>query len=253
MKLCYIIYLKYEKTGGIALDEGIVVVVRSTIGFFSLLIFTRVLGKQQISQLTFFDYALGITIGSIAATLTTDLSSRAWPHWVGLITWAVLGYLMEATTIKWIKVAEYVDGKPMIVIMKGKIMEESLKKMRFRVADVLSLLRNKQVFDLNEVEYAILEPNGQISVLLKSEHQPLTPKDLNMMPQPAAVGVELIYDGVILDENLRSINREREWLMNQLKNYNIKDVSEVFLASVNSLGSFYVDKYNDHIKKSNKQ
>ncbi|GAA0727518.1 DUF421 domain-containing protein [Clostridium malenominatum] len=234
------------------MNEGLVVIVRSVISFFSLLIFTKILGKQQISQLAFFDYVLGITIGSIAATLTTDLSSRAWPHWVGLITWAVLSYLMEVITMKWIKVGEYVDGKPTIVIKKGKIMEDSLKKMKFRAADLLSLLRNKNVFDLSEIEYAILETNGEISIMLKTEHQPLTPKDMKIKTEPLALGTELIYDGVVLDENLRSINKGRKWLMSELKKYNVKEVSEVFLAFINPTGSLYIDKYNDRIHRRNK-
>ena len=109
------------------MNEGLVVLVRSTIAFFSLLIFTRIIGKEQISQLTFFDYVLGISIGSIAASLTTDLSSRAWPHWIGLLTWAVLGYLMELITMKWRYAAKYLEGEPTIVIMNGKIMESALK------------------------------------------------------------------------------------------------------------------------------
>ena len=102
------------------MNEGLVVLVRSIIAFFSLLIFTRIIGKEQISQLTFFDYVLGITIGSIAASLTTDLSSSAWPHWVGLITWAALGYLMEIVTLKWRYAAKVLEGEPVIVIITEK-------------------------------------------------------------------------------------------------------------------------------------
>lgn len=138
------------------MNEGLVVAVRSVIGFFSLLIFTRIIGKEQISQLTFFDYVLGITIGSIAASLTTDLSSRAWPHWIGLLSWAALGYLMELITLKWRYAAKYLEGEPTIVIMNGKIMEKSLKKMKYRVSDIMALLRNKGVFDLNQVDFAII-------------------------------------------------------------------------------------------------
>ena len=90
------------------MNEGLVVLVRSIISFFTLLIFARLLGKEQISQLTFFDYVLGITIGSIAASLTTDLSSRAWPHWIGLLCWAGLGYLMELISMKWRYAAKYI-------------------------------------------------------------------------------------------------------------------------------------------------
>lgn len=231
------------------MNEGLVVFVRAVIGFFSLLIFTRLLGKEQISQLTFFDYVLGITIGSIAASLTTDLSSRAWPHWVGLLTWAVLGYLMEIVTLKWRYAAKYLEGEATIVIMNGKIMEKALRKMKFRASDILELLRNKGVFDVNQVEFALMEPNGQLSVLKKAEYQPLTPKDMNILVSPSGISTELVYDGIIIEENLRQLNKDKKWLMSQLKKQGISDVAEAFLVTLNPQGSLYVDKYEDHISK----
>lgn len=195
------------------------VIVRSFIGFFSLLIFARIIGKEQISQLNFFDYVLGITIGSMAATLTTDLSSRAWPHWVGLLTWAVLGYLMELISTKWRYAAKYLEGEPAIVIMNGKIMENVLRKMKYRISEILELLRNKGVFDLNQVDFAIIEPNGQISVLLKPEYQPLTPKDMKIAVSPTGISTELVYDGIVFEENLRQLNKDKEWLLKELKRY----------------------------------
>ena len=216
------------------MNEGLVVFVRSIIAFFSLLIFTRLLGKEQISQLTFFDYVLGITIGSIAGTLTTDLSSRALPHWIGLLTWAALGYLLEIISLKSRYAAKYLEGEPTIVIMNGKIME---------------LLRNKDVFDVNQVDFAIMEPNGQLSVLKKPEHLPLTPKDMNIQVTPSGIAVELIYDGVIIEENLRQMGKTRDWLMKELRKHGISDETEVFFAALNSAGSFYIDKYRDHIRK----
>jgi uncharacterized membrane protein YcaP (DUF421 family) len=231
------------------MNEGLVVVVRSIISFFTLLIFAKILGKQQISQLTFFDYVLGITIGSIAAELTTDLSTRAWPQWVGLLSWAALGYLMEYITMKWRYAAKYIEGEPTIVIMNGKIMEDAMRKMKFRVSDIMELLRNKDVFDLNEVDFAIIEPNGQLSVLKKPEHQPLTPKDMKITKKSSGISTELIYDGIMIEENLHQLNKNKTWLMKQLKAQGIKDISEVFLATLNPAGSFYIDKYEDHIKK----
>ena len=231
------------------MDEGLVVLVRSIISFFSLLIFARVLGKEQISQLTFFDYVLGITIGSIAASLTTDLSTRAWPLWVGLLSWAALGYLMEVVCLKWRYVAKYIIGEPTIIIMHGKIMENALKKMKFRVSDVLELLRNKGVFDLNQVDFAIIESNGQISILKKPEYQTLTPKDMDLHVSIMGISTELVYDGMIIEENLRQLDKDRAWLLNQLKTQGIKDISEVFVVTLNPGGSLYVDKYEDHIKK----
>lgn len=231
------------------MNEGLVVLVRSVIAFFSLLIFAKILGKQQISQLTFFDYALGITIGSIAATLTTDLSSRAWPHFVGLFTWALLGYLMEYITEKWRYVAKYIEGEPAIVIMNGKIMEDVLRKMRYTAADIMALLRNKDVFDLSQVDFAIIEPNGQLSVLKKPDYEPLTPKDMNIVKAPSGISTELIYDGVLINENLRQLNKTEKWLTDQLKMNEVKDISEVFLATLTPSGSLYIDKYADHIRK----
>lgn len=231
------------------MNEGLVVLVRSIIGFFSLLIFTRILGKEQISQLTFFDYALGITIGSIAASLTTDLSSRAWPHWVGLLTWAALGYLMELISMKWRYAAKYLEGEPVIVIMNGKIMENVLKKVKFRASDILELLRNQGVFDINQVDFAIIEPNGQLSILKKPEYQPVTPKDMNIPVSPSGISTELVYDGILIEENLRQLNKDKAWLMSQLKMQGINDISETFLVTLNPAGSLYVDKYDDHISK----
>jgi uncharacterized membrane protein YcaP (DUF421 family) len=231
------------------LNEGLVVLVRSIIAFFSLLIFAKILGKQQISQLTFFDYALGITIGSIAATLTTDLSSRAWPHFVGLFTWALLGYFMEYITEKWRYVAKYIEGEPAIVIMNGKIMEDVLRKMRYTAADIMALLRNKDVFDLSQVDFAIIEPNGQLSVLKKPDYEPLTPKDMNIVKAPSGISTELIYDGVLINENLRQLNKTEKWLTDQLKMNEVKNISEVFLATLTPSGSLYIDKYEDHIRK----
>ncbi len=231
------------------MNEWLVVLVRSIIGFFSLLIFTRIIGKEQISQLTFFDYVLGITIGSIAASLTTDLSSRAWPHWVGLITWAALGYLMEIITLKWRYAAKVLEGEPDVVIMNGKILEKSLKKAKYRASDIIELLRNQGIFDLNEVSYAIIESNGQLSVLKKAENQPLTPKDMNIQVKDVGINIELIYDGILFTENLKQLNKTQAWLMEQLKAKGINDVSDVFLAIFNPDGSLYIDKYDDHIQK----
>lgn len=230
------------------MNEGLVVFVRALIGFFSMHIFAKVLGKQQISQLTFFDYILGITIGSIAATLTTDLSSRAWPHWVGLISWAALGYLMEFISLKWRYAAKCLEGEPTIVIMNGKIMEDVLKKMKYTVAELLGLLRNKDIFDLNEVAYAIIELNGDISVLKKPEYLLVTRKDMNIKVKPSGIGTEIIYDGIVIEENLKQLNKDKKWLLGELKKHGVEAPEEVFLLTLDPEGNLYIDKYKDHMK-----
>ncbi len=234
------------------MNEGLMVLVRGIIGFFTLLIFTRILGKQQISQLTFFDYVVGITIGSTASSLTTDLTSRAWPHWVGLFTWTVLCLILQLTTLKSKTAEKFLDGEPTIVIIDGIIHEESMKKFRYTIADLLTQLRDKGIFDISEVAYAVLEKDGKLSVLKKPECNPATPKDLNIKTSTDDIDFEVIYDGAILHDNLVIINRNERWLMNKLKKRSINDASEVFLAIYNASSGLYIDLYKDHIKQKNK-
>ena len=230
------------------MNEAAVVFVRGIIGFVTLLIFARILGKQQVSQLTFFDYILGITIGSIAASLTTDLSSRAWAHWVGLATWTGAVWLIQRITLRSRAVAKYLNGEPVVLIMNGQVMEGNLKKMRYTVDELLEQLRHQKVFDLGIVEFAVLETNGKISVLKKSQYAPATPSDLNIPTKYKGITTELIYDGVVIAENLKRVNLDRAWLEQRLKSLNIKSPGEVFLALLNTEGQLYVDLYKDHLK-----
>ncbi|MFY9296097.1 MAG: YetF domain-containing protein [Caldicoprobacterales bacterium] len=140
-------------------------------------------------------------------------------------------------------------SQPTIVIMNGKIMESALKKPKYRVSDILALLRNQGVFDVNQVDFAIIEPNGQISILKKPEYQNVINKDMNIQVPPSGISTELIYDGMVIEENLRQLNKDIPWLMDQLRKNNIKDVSEVFLATLNPAGDLYIDKYDDKITK----
>jgi len=232
------------------MNEALVVAVRGVIAFFTLLIFARFLGKEQIGQLTFFDYIMGITIGSSASSLTTDLTSRAWPHWVGLLTWTVLVLLLQVVTMKFRYASKYIDGEPTIVILNGKIMDDAMKKLRYRLDIMYEQLRKKGVFDISEVKFAILETDGQLSVMKKPEFQDVTVKDLNLPVQDKGIAVEVIYNGIIIDQNLRQLNKDRRWLADELRRQNIKSPSEVFYMTVNPDGTVYVDKYRDHLENT---
>jgi uncharacterized membrane protein YcaP (DUF421 family) len=233
-------------------NEGLMTVVRGIIGFFTLLIFTRILGKQQVSQLTFFDYVVGITIGSTASSLTTDLTSRAWPHWVGLLTWTSLCFILQLITLKSKTAEKYLDGQPTIIISNGKILDKSMKKVRYTIGDLLAQLRDKGVFDLDTVAFAVLEKDGQLSILKKSECDFVTPRDLKIKTPPASIDYEVIYDGSIIQDNLTTINRSEKWLMHKLNKQGISHTSEVFLATYNASSGLHIDLYEDHIKKEDK-
>lgn len=236
------------------MNEALVVVARSIIAFVTLFIFARLLGKQQVSQLTFFDYVLGITIGSIAASLSIDLESRAWPHWVGLAVWtlAVLGIQIAST--KSTTAAKIFMGEPVVVISKGKLLEEAMGRMRYTTGEILEQLRNQGVFDISTVEYAVMESDGQLSVLLKPEHRPATVQDLGLAPPSGGMSAQLIYDGQVIQENLQAAGVDEAWLAKRLREQGINNASEVFLASYHP-GSqrLFIDRYVDGIDTSTKK
>lgn len=229
------------------MNEGLVVLVRGIIAFFSLLIFTRILGKQQVSQLSFFEYILGITIGSIAAELTVDLSSRAWPHFVGLFTWFILTLALQFLTLKSKKFSQYIEGEPTVIIMNGQLLDKAMKKIRFRLTDLIELLRQRDVFDIHEVEIAIIEVNGKLSIIKKSQYDNVTLKDMKISAKTKGLNTDLIIDGRILSANLEKKNLTKVWLDEQLAKRNIKDPKDVFYATINSSGEIYIDKYKDDI------
>ena len=127
-----------------------------------------------------------------------------------------------------------------------------MKKFRYTIGDLLAQLRDKGIFDLADVAYAVLEKDGQLSILKKTECDPVTPKDLNIKTTKASIDVEIIYDGSIVKDNLVSINRNERWIMNNLKKRGINDASEVFLAIYNATSGLHIDLYKDHIKQKDK-
>ena len=180
--------------------------------------------------------------------MTIELTYDPWPMWVGLVTWIIAVLAIQFVTIKWRYASKYIDGEPTVVIMNGMIMEDAMKKMRYRISDLTEQLRDKGIFDMSLVEFAILETSGKLTVLKKSQYQPVTPKDLNIKTKYNGVSTELIYDGVVVENNLKQVNRDRKWLEKELKKSGVNRVSEVFFAELETSGKLYIDKYKDHIK-----
>lgn len=221
-----------------------VVIIRSTIAFFALLTLIRLIGKQQVSQLTFFDYVVGITIGSMASTLSVQLNENLTSTLAGMVTWTVLAILVAVMGIRSTWVEKVIVGKPEIIIENGKILEKNLKKNRIPISELLSELRTQGVFNIEDVEFALFEPGGKVSIQKKSQKQPLTPSDLNIPTQYEGLPTVLIMDGVVQEIALKSINLTKAWLYHQLEKQNIKD-TEVSLAQLDTKGNLYVDLKGD--------
>lgn len=227
------------------MTEPMVVVVRSVVTFLSLLVFSRILGKTHVAQLTFFDWVTGITIGSIAAEITTDLGVRPWPMYAGLIAWTGMTLLTQFASLKNRWVGKLLDGEPVVVIQNGQVLEGRLRLLRLRIDDLNGMLRSQGVFDLNEVEFAVMEPRGALSILKKSQNLPVTPSDLQIPTQYKGLGIDLVVDGEVQVQNLRRLNLNKDWLKEQLRQQKNIDLKEVFLAVIDSQGKLYVDTHAD--------
>lgn len=231
------------------MTELLHIVIRSIIAVLTLHIFARMVGKQQIGQLSFFDYISGITVGSIAADLATNLDDRPLALWAGLITWMLLIIGFQYLSLQNRQLHKLLDGEPVVVVQNGKILERNLALTRLPVDTLMSELRAKGIFDLNELEFALLETDGRLSVLKKSQYLPVTPHDLQLATEYKGLGTELIVDGKIIYQNLSEVGKDYTWLRQELNNQGIAKVEDVFYAVLSPAGTLFVDKYQDDLTK----
>lgn len=223
----------------------LVVIIRSTVSFFALLVLVRLMGKQQVAELTFFDYVVGITIGSIASTLSVQVNQNTLATLTGMAIWTILPILLAYLSLHNVWIGKVVQGEATVVIENGKILEENLKKIRLTIDDLISELRAQSVFNVADVEFALFEANGKLSILKKSQKQPVTPGDLHLSTQYEGLPTNLISDGILLEDALRSLNLSKAWLQYQLNKQNIQDITQVSLAQLDTKGNLYVDLKGD--------
>ncbi|NLO89880.1 MAG: DUF421 domain-containing protein [Clostridia bacterium] len=224
------------------------VIIQTFLAFFAILFYTRILGKQQVGQLTFFEYINGITFGSIAAVLATDVGQKqTLVHLLGLTLFAALTFIMEWAALQSRPLRKIIAGEPTIVIHNGKVLENNMKKMRYNFDELLMQLREKGIFYIGDVEYAILEPDGSLSVELKSQQKPLTREDLDLSSDYEGLSVELIMDGEVVHQNLEQIGLDENWLLSELEKRGVQDIKEVKLAVFSSKRNLFVDLDKDDL------
>ncbi len=223
------------------------IVLRAVGAFLAVLLITRLIGKSQIGQLTVTDFVNGIVIGSLAAALAIDLRTPAIYYFAGLAVFSGLTLVLEWATMKSRPLRKVLEDEPTVVIHNGKILETKMHNMRYHVDDLLMQLRAKAVFNIADVEFAVLEPNGELSVLLKSQKRPVTPEDLRLPTKYEGMPSELIVDGTVIEQNLIQNNLDEEWLYRELEKQGVRSVEEVLFASLDSSRNLYVDRRKDDI------
>ena len=209
--------------------EFIKVILTSLLSVVSLFVIAKIMGHKQVAQLDFFDYITGITIGSIAAELATELEAPLKPL-IAMIIYGLVAFGLTILAHKLPKTRKYVNGTPTIVMDNGKLFRENMKKAKLELSEFMVLCRQEGYFNLNDIETAIFEYNGRLTVLPKSEKRPLTPQDMKITPDKAEIYTEIIMDGHILHENLKRLGLDLTWLDKQLKQQKYDNAKEIYLG-----------------------
>lgn len=209
--------------------EVLKVVLTSLLSAAALFIIAKIMGHKQMSQLDFFDYITGITIGSIAAELATELEEPLKPL-IAMIVYGIIAVSLSVLTRKLPKTRKFINGTPTIIMNNGKLYRKNMKKAKIDLSEFMVMCREQGYFDLTDIQTAVLESNGQLSILPTSIKRPSTPEDLNLEPEPAHINTEIIMDGRIMKENLKRMGTDEIWLQKELKKQGYKNAKEIFLG-----------------------
>lgn len=225
--------------------NALTVFLQAVLSFIVLLLLTRMIGKQQVSQLTYYEYINGITFGSIAANMATDDLINMPDHLVGLLAYGFLTIGVSYVTLKNRKLRKVLNGEPVIVIQNGQILEDNLRKTLMDIDELLMLLRTQGVFDFTQLEMALIEPSGALSIIKKPAYDSPTREDLKVKAQSDGLLVEVIVDGQVIYHNLEQMNLSARWLMGELSKRHITSFRQVALAAVNKQHQLKIDLFDD--------
>lgn len=211
-----------------------------------LFFITKMMGKKQISELNFFDYVVGITIGSIAADISLDIEKNMIAGIAALFIYGFISYIISFVSIKSILARRFFIGVPTVLVEKGKIIESGLKKSKIDVNDLLMEARENGYFNLDEIDYALMEVNGNISFLPKEKEKPATKKDMKIKCSNEELTVNGIIDGKYMVNNMKAINKDKEWLDHELKVNGYDNYDNILLATIDN--NYKVTIYEKNVK-----
>ncbi|QTH42163.1 DUF421 domain-containing protein [Cohnella sp. LGH] len=224
------------------------ITLRTLMAVTVLFIITRILGKRQVSQLSLFEYITGISIGNLAAYLSLDTDSEWYIGIIALAVWVSISFGIEFLQLKSKRARDFLDGTSTILMRNGKILEDNLREERITSDELLEMLRKKNVFNVAQVDFAILDTSGELNVLLKKEYQPLTPSDINLPVPPEKYNMAVIMDGKIMEDSLKKVGLNRDWLNSKLRQLGVS-MDKIYFAQVDSQNKLYIDPYDDSLKR----
>jgi uncharacterized membrane protein YcaP (DUF421 family) len=222
------------------------IILRTTLIIIALFILGKIMGKKQVSQMNIYDYIIGITIGSIAADVSLDLEKNLLAGVISLSIYGLSGVLISYLTMKNISFRRFICGVPTILIEEGKIIESGLKKSQVDINDLLSEARINGYFNISDIETAIMEMDGKISFQPKESLLPATKKDMKITTSEQDLTTNVIIDTTLLENNLKEINKTKEWLDKELKKQNYNSYDNILLATIDKNNQVTV--YNKDVK-----
>lgn len=213
------------------------------VGLLGLLVLTKTLGKTQITQITAFDFISALVLGELVGNAVFDQKIGVLQILFAITIWGILIYVIEIITQKIRRTRPFLEGKPTIIIHKGKLIKEHIKKNKLDINQLQHLLRSKGVFSIREAEYAILETDGSISVLKKSKYEPPTRQDYSMAEQKVRLPITLVSDGILIHENLKESGFTEAWLHSELKSQGIATYKDLLFAEWHEEEGLYVQEF----------
>lgn len=227
----------------------IIVFLRTIILYFVVVVVMRIMGKRQIGQLQPFELVVAIMISELAAVPMQDTAIPLVNGIIPILTLLVTQMTLSYISMKSIRARGIICGKPRVLIGNGEIKEENLRKEMYTINDLLEQLRTANISNIADVEFAILETNGQLSVIQKSQRRPITPEDLKVPTKYEGLPLDLIIDGRVLNNNLDKARLDEKWLKDQLQSKGIYRFEDVFFASLDTTGELYVQKKMSSLKR----
>ena len=214
---------------------------RSIFLYIIVLIVMRLMGKREIGQLQPFELAISIMIADLASIPMTDTGIPIFNGIIPILGLLIMHLFISIINLKSSKAREIICGRPSILIYRGKINEKTLKKERFTINELEERLRGNNVVNLGDVEYAILETSGQVTVIQKPDKRNTIPQDFNIMPEYEGIPYDLVIDGKVMKENLKEIGRDYNWLKKQVEKFNIKP-EEALVVTLDGKGQIFCQK-----------
>ncbi|MFT8352054.1 DUF421 domain-containing protein [Clostridium saccharoperbutylacetonicum] len=227
------------------MEKVLLMTIIKCVGVYILAIFlTKSIGRKLISQMNFFDFIMGVSMGSIVASAVVDKQFGAISAITALILFCILTIVTGYLSMKSLNIRKIINSEPINLVENGKIIEKNMKENKLTINELMMKLREKNMFHLADVEFAIMETDGELSVLPKADKKPLTPYNMKVNVTSSGIDKDIIIDGIVIDENLKNIGLDKEWLKLELNKQNIKEISEVFYAGVDNTQKLYISKRN---------